>query len=329
MSSAASAEQTLEHELLRAERETQENARAISSAQPPRTGCCPSSPSSLVRGVTRRAFGVATGSSPRSLPTRRSLPRSSPRGQASSDVGTSGSAPRVRARTAREEEARSEQDQAALTRSSYGVMMRSALVNIEEIAEAEGQEQAPFAKTELTYGKAELPNPPELPREVATRWPHGDEQALHVIHLLSKITKGEQPCLHKWPGLFPELIDLHKNWKSTSTQDLEEQRLGVILNLSVHRFNRDIIARENRLPAAVKKIVAKLHKHGSPASAFTKVASIVAILSELDLFRKRILDIGGMEMLRDLLKIEDVVVRKEAVAAIRALCADEEGKTYA
>jgi hypothetical protein len=36
-----------------------------------------------------------------------------------------------------------------------------------------------------------------------------------------------------------------------------------------------------------------------------------------------------MEMLRDLLKIEDVVVRKEAVAAIRGLCTDEEGKTNA
>ncbi|CAN6238155.1 unnamed protein product [Urochloa humidicola] len=57
-------------------------------------------------------------------------------------------------------------------------MMRSALANIQE--DAEGQEQAPFAKMEeamtglmeLTYGKAEAPNRPELPREFATSWPH-------------------------------------------------------------------------------------------------------------------------------------------------------------
>jgi hypothetical protein len=36
-----------------------------------------------------------------------------------------------------------------------------------------------------------------------------------------------------------------------------------------------------------------------------------------------------MEMLQDLLKIEDVVVRKEAAAAIRGLCTGEEGKTNA
>jgi len=88
----------------------------------------------------------------------------------------------------------------------------------------------------------------------------------------------------------------------------------------------------NRLPVGLKKIVAKLDKHGSTPSAFAKVASVVAILSEFDMFRKRILDIyiGGMEMLPDhLLKIENVIVRKEAVTAICGHSADEEGKTNA
>ncbi|CAD6250971.1 unnamed protein product [Miscanthus lutarioriparius] len=155
------------------------------------------------------------------------------------------------------------------------------------------------------------------------------EQALHEIQLLSKTTKGEQPCLHKCAGLLPGLIDLQKNWKSTWSQELEEQRPGVILNLSVHRPNREILAGANQLPVLLKKIIHKLHKHGSPASHLAKVASIVAILSEFDMFRKRVLDIGGMEMLRDLLRIEDVFVRKEAVTAIRGLCADEEGKINA
>ena len=63
-----------------------------------------------------------------------------------------------------------------------------------------------------------------------------------------------------------------------------------------------------------------------------KVASVVAILSEFDMFRKRILDIyiGGMEMLPDhLLKIENVIVRKEDVTAICGHSADDEGKTNA
>lgn len=155
------------------------------------------------------------------------------------------------------------------------------------------------------------------------------EQALQKIHLLSKITKGEQPCLHKWPGLVSDLIDLRKNWKSTWTQNLEQQRLGVILNLSVHRPNGEILAEANRLPVVLKKIVSNLHKHGSQTSDFAKVASIVAILSDFDMFRKGILDIGGIEMLRDLLMIEDAVVRKEAVTAIRGLCSDDEGKANA
>ncbi|CAL5058217.1 unnamed protein product [Urochloa decumbens] len=426
------ADDTLENRLLRTLNwEIQENARAISSVQPspsPPPGCC--------LGV----FGVAAGTSARSSSTQRSPPRNPAQGQASSDVaGTSGSAPPdpEPARTGSEEEATPEQDQAALTRSGYGAMMRSALANIQE--DAEGQEQTPFAKMEeamtglmqLTYGKAEPPNPPELPREFATRWLHDDddlsesgvmddpvilasgysvdqsyyqwfyplnkvcpvtkktlshsstapnhlledmiaawrldhmthppastadklsspvapsdeqiqdilqkfsdhpvmqEEALHEIHLLSKITKGEQPCLQKWPELLQQLIDLQTNWKSTWKQNLEEERLGVVLNLSVHRPNREILARENRLPVALKNIVTKLHKQGSPALALAKVASIIAILSELDMFRRGILDIGGMEMLWDLLKIEDAGVRKEAVTAIRVLCADEEGNTNA
>ncbi|KAJ1279196.1 hypothetical protein BS78_04G136600 [Paspalum vaginatum] len=156
------------------------------------------------------------------------------------------------------------------------------------------------------------------------------KQALHDIHLLSKITKGEQPFVQKCPDLLPELIDLKKNWKSTWTHKQEEQRLGVILNLSVHRTNREILAGENLLPVTLKKIInSKQHRYGSPASAFAKVCSIIAILSEFGVFRKGIFDIGGMEMLRDLLKIEHAVVRKEAVSAIRGLCADEEGRTNA
>ncbi|CAO2045812.1 unnamed protein product [Urochloa humidicola] len=431
------AEETLEDRLLNdLDRQIQENTRAISSVQqppppsPPPPGCC------------LAVFGVARSTSARSSSTQRSPPRSPPRGQprglVSFDVaGTSGSAPAGPARTGSEEEATREQDQAALTRPGYGAMMRSALANIQE--DAEGQEQASFAKMEeamtglmqLTYGKGMPPNPPELPREFATRWTHDDddlsqsgvmedpvilasgysvdqsyyqwyyplnkvcpvtkkplshsstapnhlledmiaawcldhmihspartadklslpvapsdeqiqdilqkfsehsviqEEALHEIQLLSKISKGEQPCLQKWPELLQELIDLQTNWKSTWKVNHEEERLGVVLNLSVHRPNREILARENRLPVALKNIVAKLHKKGSPASALAKVASIVATLSEFDMFRKGILDVGGMEMLRDLLKIEDAAVRKEAVTAIRGLCADEEGKTNA
>ncbi|XP_066318444.1 LOW QUALITY PROTEIN: U-box domain-containing protein 73-like [Miscanthus floridulus] len=477
-SHTSSADETLENELRRAiEGEIiQENARASSAQQPP-SGCWPSSPSSLVRGVARRLLAVATSPSDHTLPTRRLLPRSPQRGRqgagrrvlavaaspsdrtlptprspprsphqgqaASSDVpGTSGSVPQVPTRSGSEEEARLEQDQAAHTRSAYGATMRSALAKIQE---QEGthdhdQEQAAFGKMEeaiaglmeLTYGTAELQNPPELPREFATRFPYDDadsshsglsgvmedpvilasgysvdqlyhlfcspnvcpstketlshtltapnhllrdmiaawrldhmarsssnnadtlsipvepseeqiqailqkfsghsvmqEQALHEIQLLSKTTKGEQPCLHKCAGLLPGLIDLQKNWKSTWSQELEEQRPGVILDLSVHRPNREILAGANQLPVLLKKIIHKLRKHGSPASHLAKVASIVAILSEFDMFRKRVLDIGGMEMLRDLLRIEDVFVRKEAVTAIRGLCADEEGKINA
>jgi hypothetical protein len=206
-SHTSSADETLEDELLRAiERDIQENARATSSAQ--------QSPSSLVRGAARRAPGVATSPSDHFLPTRRSPPRSphrgrrrvagmvltvaanhsdhtlptwwspprSPhRGQASSRVpGTSGSAPRVTARTGSEEEARLQQDQAAHKRSGYAARKRSALAKIP--VGSDDQEQPPFAKMEgpmtglmeLTNGIEGLPNPPELPGEPSTRWSHED-----------------------------------------------------------------------------------------------------------------------------------------------------------
>jgi hypothetical protein len=138
-----------------------------------------------------------------------------------------------------------------------------------------------------------------------------------------------QLCLEKWPVLIPVLIDLRTNWKSTWSQEVEELRLTIILNLSVHRSNRVILAGEAQLPDALTKIAYNAHKLGCPKSPLAKVASIIANLSGFENFRKGILDIGGMEMLRDILKIEDDIVRKEAIAAICGLCTEQEGKDRA
>uniref|UniRef100_A0ACD5Z0S5 Uncharacterized protein n=1 Tax=Avena sativa TaxID=4498 RepID=A0ACD5Z0S5_AVESA len=155
------------------------------------------------------------------------------------------------------------------------------------------------------------------------------KEALHLIHQMSKTSKGVHPCLDKWPGLVPVLIDLKKKWKSTWTGDAEEKRISLYLNLSMHRPNREILAGQNKLPAVLIKVVEKAERLGGSASLFAMVASTVAILSEFDVFRKRLLDTGGMKMLTDLLKIEDVVVRKESAAAILALCKDEEANSSA
>ncbi|TVU01536.1 hypothetical protein EJB05_53002 [Eragrostis curvula] len=432
----SSANATMEEMLRVLQRQiNEETALSTSSAPSSPSRFCPSSPSSLARGVARRFLGKARSSSADSSPTRRS-PETSSRGeQASSGLaGTSGSALEAPARTGSVQESSPEQHVAAPTRSDFVAMMRSAVVKIQD----DGREvqpvfnemqQAMTGLMELTYGEA--PNPPELPQEFATKWPHDDadplgsvlmddpvilasgysvdqsfhqwdcsltntcpvtnktlshsftspnhllrdmiaawrldhslcssssgvetvsipmapsteqienilhkfsghsalqEQALHEIQLLTKITKGEQPCLQKWPGLIQVLIDLQKNWKSTWTQNLEEWRLTTIVNLSVHRPNKEILAGAPQLPDALKKVAAKLHRLGCSASPFAKLASIVASLSEFEMFRRRILDIGGMEMLRDLLKIEDVVVRKEAVTAICGLCTDQEGEAQA
>ncbi|KAL5213123.1 hypothetical protein ABZP36_023970 [Zizania latifolia] len=158
------------------------------------------------------------------------------------------------------------------------------------------------------------------------------QEALHLIQRLSKNTKGVQPCLVKYPGLIQVLIHLKKKWKSPWTREVEEERLTTILNLTMHRQNRVILSGQSELPGALKKVAQKATKLGSPASSSSslgKVASIIAALSELDVFRKRMLDAGGMKMLRDMLKIEDAVVRAEAATAILALCADDEGKLSA
>uniref|UniRef100_A0ACD5ZIT9 Uncharacterized protein n=1 Tax=Avena sativa TaxID=4498 RepID=A0ACD5ZIT9_AVESA len=155
------------------------------------------------------------------------------------------------------------------------------------------------------------------------------KEALHLIHQMSKTSKGVHPCLEKWPGLVLVLLDLKKKWKSTWTGDAEDERISLFLNLSMHRPNREILAEQNKLPAVLIKVVEKAERLGGSASMLATVASTVAILSESDVFRKRLLDTGGMKMLTDLLKIEDVVVRKESAAAILALCKDEEANSSA
>ena len=151
-------------------------------------------------------------------------------------------------------------------------------------------------------------------------------EALKLIHLLTKTTKGVQPCLAKYADIIPVLINLRRKYKSSWTQDLEEERLTIILNLTMHRQNREILAGQNELAGAIKKIVKKAGNRGKRTSSLAKVASIVAVLSEFDMFRKRTLDAGGMKMLRGMLKIKDTEVITEAATAILALYADGEGE---
>jgi hypothetical protein len=158
----------------------------VSPRTPPTTSCRHGgrrqrSPHLGRRGVAgRRVLAVAANASDHTLPTRCrwSPPRNPHRGQTSSRVpGTSGSAPRVTARTSSEEEARLQQDQAVHTRSGYAARKGSALA-----VGSDDQEQPPFAKMEgpmtglmeLTNGIQGLPNPAELPREPSTRWSHED-----------------------------------------------------------------------------------------------------------------------------------------------------------
>ncbi|KAF0935939.1 hypothetical protein E2562_036930 [Oryza meyeriana var. granulata] len=154
-------------------------------------------------------------------------------------------------------------------------------------------------------------------------------EALNLIQLLSKASKGVQPCLAKCADLIPLLINLRKKYKSRWTRDLEEERLTIIINLTMHRQNREILAGQSELPGVLKKIAQKAYNLGKPAPSLVKIASLVAILSEFDMFRKRMLDIGGMKILRDMLKIKDTVVITEAATAILALCADDVGKLSA
>ncbi|XP_044389827.1 U-box domain-containing protein 73 [Triticum aestivum] len=155
------------------------------------------------------------------------------------------------------------------------------------------------------------------------------KEALRMLNLMSKTSKGMQPCLAKWPELTPLLMDLRKQWMNVWSADIEALRISLIHNLSMHRPNREILACQNEVPAVLKNVVERAGKLGLSASLLAMVASIIATLSEFDVFRKRMVTIGGMKMLSGLLKIEDVVLRKETGAAILALCADEEAKLSA
>ncbi|VAI20155.1 unnamed protein product [Triticum turgidum subsp. durum] len=166
--------------------------------------------------------------------------------------------------------------------------------------------------------------------ELFSGHPVRQKEALRMLNLMSKTSKGMQPCLAKWPELTPLLMNLRKHWMNVWSADIEAQRISLIHNLSMHRPNREILAGQNEVPAVLKNVVERAGKLGLSASLLAMVASIIATLSEFDVFRKRMVTIGGMKMLSGLLKIEDdVVLRKETGAAILALCADEEAKLSA
>uniref|UniRef100_A0A0E0JZZ9 Uncharacterized protein n=1 Tax=Oryza punctata TaxID=4537 RepID=A0A0E0JZZ9_ORYPU len=129
---------------------------------------------------------------------------------------------------------------------------------------------------------------------------------LHHIRILSDSTKGARSFLNKCPDMISD-----------------EERLSIILSLSIHRPNREKIAVQNNLPGFLKQIVEEAIKIGnaSAAASLVKVASIVAILSAFDMFRKSVLIIGVVTLLCNLLNFENAAVRKEAAIAVLALCA--------
>ncbi|XP_039789653.1 U-box domain-containing protein 73-like [Panicum virgatum] len=81
------------------------------------------------------------------------------------------------------------------------------------------------------------------------------EEALHKIQLLSTFSKGVNPCLDQWQDLLPKLMGLHKKWKSTWSRDLEEKRVTIMLNLSLHSPNREILAKHEQLPEALMETI--------------------------------------------------------------------------
>lgn len=93
-----------------------------------------------------------------------------------------------------------------------------------------------------------------------------------------------------------------------------------MLNLSLHRVNRDILAKQEKLPHALKKTSERAEKHGYPLTVMVKVSSLVTILLEYDTFRRKFVEIDGIEKLHVLLCKKDYLVRNEASAAILALC---------
>lgn len=170
------------------DKEIQESYRARDRAEGSQDSpsSAPPSPSRLWRGAreaAKRVLGIAKNSSP----APRSAARILHEEQASPDVAvTSRSAPEEAARTGSEDEARSQsaQQPVALTRSEYVAMMRSALAKIQEGAAAGDEGEAAFAEMEramtglmdLTYGN--VVEPPKLPYEFATKWPHADVSAM-------------------------------------------------------------------------------------------------------------------------------------------------------
>uniref|UniRef100_A0A0D3F5D3 RING-type E3 ubiquitin transferase n=1 Tax=Oryza barthii TaxID=65489 RepID=A0A0D3F5D3_9ORYZ len=146
-------------------------------------------------------------------------------------------------------------------------------------------------------------------------------EALHQIRILCDSSKGAQSFLNKCPDMIQVLIDLTTEWKSIWTWALEEERLSIVLSLSIHRPNRERIAAQKKLPCFLKQTVEVAIESGASAAAsLVKVASIVSILSEFDMFRKSVLDIGVVTLLCNLLNFENDAVRKEAAIAVLALC---------
>ncbi|RLM79659.1 U-box domain-containing protein 73-like [Panicum miliaceum] len=149
------------------------------------------------------------------------------------------------------------------------------------------------------------------------------QEGLRKIQLLSTFSKGVNPCLDQWQDLLPKLMGLHKKWKSTWTRDLEEKRVTIMLNLSLHRPNREILAKQKQFPETLMETIERARKLGYPLTVTSKVSSLVAILSEYNTFRRKVVEIGGIEMLGLLLCSKDALLRNEASAAILALCTDD------
>ncbi|KAL6634399.1 hypothetical protein ACP70R_027070 [Stipagrostis hirtigluma subsp. patula] len=175
------------------------------------------------------------------------------------------------------------------------------------------------------------PSEEEMPLLLEKLSMHSVEQqeALHRIQLLSTSSKGVQPCLEKWQDLLPKLMTLNKKWKATWSRELEEERLTVMLNLSLHRPNREILATQVQLPDVLKKTIGRAKKLGYPLATMAKVSAIIAVLSEFSVFREKVVQIGGILMLCGLLDTKDALVRNEASAAILALCPDDTTITVA
>jgi hypothetical protein len=149
-------------------------------------------------------------------------------------------------------------------------------------------------------------------------------EAIKDLRLLTKCNSSLRAAIGEKPDSISQMISIVSNSEHEHMEEVVEDMVTALLNLSIHESNKKIIGED---PLAILFVIRALQS--GTMEARSNAAAAIFSLSALNSNKAKIGELGAMRPLVDLLEDGNMIAKKDAASAIFNLCMLHENKSRA